>query len=124
MIRDFFKHSSIYDDCRRPRRVAPAADQVINNSKITLPAVPRRGPEAGFHRLTLRFSWFGCEPHRFIFCFYRVIFLLKSHSFFLYPAFFQATPAGIDCQSKIEEAPVGRMGIKQDLSVVQEPWLS
>jgi hypothetical protein len=27
MIRDFYSQSSMYDDCRRPRRVAPAADQ-------------------------------------------------------------------------------------------------
>ena len=42
MIRDFFNHSSIYDDCRRPR-----GGSVTNNSKKTLTAVPRRGPEAG-----------------------------------------------------------------------------
>jgi len=33
------------DECRRPRRGAPAADQLQNLKKI-LPAVPRRGPEA------------------------------------------------------------------------------
>ena len=27
MIRDFYSQFSIYDDSRRPRRVAPAADQ-------------------------------------------------------------------------------------------------
>ncbi len=36
MIRDFYSQSSIYDDCRRPRRVAPAAE-VTNNSKKPCP---------------------------------------------------------------------------------------
>ena len=33
----FFKHSSIYDDCRRPPRVAPAADQEQTIQKKTCP---------------------------------------------------------------------------------------
>jgi hypothetical protein len=37
MIRDFFKHSSIYDDYRRPRRVAPAADQLQTIQKKPCP---------------------------------------------------------------------------------------
>ena len=58
MIRDFFSHTSIYDDCRRPRRVAPAADleQTIQNP---LPAVPRRGPEAGLHQIYYDFHDLG-----------------------------------------------------------------
>ena len=37
------------DERRRPRRDAPAADQVETNKNVEtfLPAVPRRGPEAG-----------------------------------------------------------------------------
>ena len=34
-----------YDDCRRPPRGAPAADWRVKNTP--LPAVPRKGPEAG-----------------------------------------------------------------------------
>ena len=37
-----------YDECRRPRRGAPAADRWLQ--KNSLPAVPRRGPDAGVHR--------------------------------------------------------------------------
>ena len=37
------------DERRRPRRDAPAADQYLN-SHHSLPAVPRRGPEAGNSR--------------------------------------------------------------------------
>jgi hypothetical protein len=51
-------------------------------------------------------------------------FFIKIALVFPYPAFFRATPEGIDCQSRIEEAPAGRMGIIQDPSVVQEPWRS
>ena len=59
MIRDFYSQSSMYDDCRRPRRVAPAAESVTNNSKKIMPAVPRRGPEAGFHRIHYDFHGSG-----------------------------------------------------------------
>jgi hypothetical protein len=56
MIRDFFKHSSIYDDCRRPRRVAPR--RISNKQfKKNLPAVPRRGPEAEFRRIITIFKF-------------------------------------------------------------------
>ena len=34
---------------RRPRRVAPAADQLLTIQKNTMPAVPRRGFEAEVH---------------------------------------------------------------------------
>ena len=44
--------STTYDDCRRPRRDAPAADRKQKNLKNPWPAVPRRGPEAGIHRMT------------------------------------------------------------------------
>ncbi len=50
-----------YDECRRPRRDAPAADQQLKNT-INLPVPPclgealRRGPS-----YIVRFSWFGCE---------------------------------------------------------------
>jgi hypothetical protein len=37
MIRDFFKHSSLYDDCRRPTKGRPLGGSVTNNSKITCP---------------------------------------------------------------------------------------
>jgi hypothetical protein len=37
---------AICDECRRSRRDAPAADQE-QNKKTLLPAVPRRGHEAG-----------------------------------------------------------------------------
>ena len=37
------------DECRRPRRGAPAADWRVKNT--LLPAVPRRGPEAGVLRI-------------------------------------------------------------------------
>jgi hypothetical protein len=56
MIRDFFKLSSIYDDCRRPR-----GGSVTNNSKKTLPAVHQRCPDAGFHRIHYDFHDLGAN---------------------------------------------------------------
>ena len=41
MIRDFFKPSSIYDDCRRPRRVAPR--RISNNNSKKTPDPPCLG---------------------------------------------------------------------------------
>jgi len=40
-----------YDDCCRPRRGAPAADRRLKIQKNSLPAVPRRGLEAGDLRI-------------------------------------------------------------------------
>jgi len=40
-----------YDDYRRPRWGAPAADGRIKIVKNSLPALPRRGPEAGVLRI-------------------------------------------------------------------------
>ena len=45
----FFSYSSLFDDRRHPRRIAPAADQEQTIQK-PLPAVHRRGHETGFHR--------------------------------------------------------------------------
>ena len=44
-----------YDKYRRPRRGAPAADRWLKTQKNSLPAVPRRGPEAGNSRNQLIF---------------------------------------------------------------------
>ena len=52
MIQKLFPLSTTYDDCRRPRRDAPAADRKQKNLKNPCPAVPRRGPEASIHRMT------------------------------------------------------------------------
>ena len=38
---------------------------VNKNKKNYLPAVPRRGPEAGVLR-KVKFSWFGSEPDQFM----------------------------------------------------------
>ena len=38
-----------YDDCRRLRRDAPAADRWAKFKTTPCPAVPRRGPKAGVH---------------------------------------------------------------------------
>ncbi len=40
-----------YDECRHPRRGAPVADRRLKIQKNSLPAVPRRGPEAGVLRI-------------------------------------------------------------------------
>ena len=47
-----------------PRRISNKTIQKI------LPAVPRRGPEAGFHRIHYDFLGFGCE-HSVHTCFSR-----------------------------------------------------
>ena len=45
--RDFFEPSSIYDDCRRPRRVAPAADQLQTIQKNPCPPCLREALRRG-----------------------------------------------------------------------------
>jgi len=59
MIRDFFSHASMYDDRRRPTNGLPRGGSGTNNSKKILPAVPRRGPEAGLHRIHYDFHGSG-----------------------------------------------------------------
>ena len=63
MIRDFF-NTSMYDDRCRPRRVAPCGGIIVtNNVKKTLPAVPRRGPEAGMlHHIHYEFHRSSVNP--------------------------------------------------------------
>ena len=39
----------------------PAAESVTNNSKKPCPNMPRRGPEAGFHRIYYDFMVFGAN---------------------------------------------------------------
>ncbi len=60
MIRDFLSHSSMFDNRRRPANGRPRGGSVTNNKK-TLPAVPRRGPEAGFHRIHYDFHGSGVD---------------------------------------------------------------
>ncbi len=63
MIRDFYSQSSIQDDCRRPANGRPrGGGSGTNNSKKLLPAVPRRGPEAGFPRIHYDFHGLGANP--------------------------------------------------------------
>ena len=64
MKKEYIEYSgrlSIYypwDECRRPRRDAPAAIQgPLNTKKHSRPAVPRRGPEAGVLRIQYAFHW-------------------------------------------------------------------
>ena len=58
----FFLHTSMYDDRHRPRRVAPAVDLEQTIQKKPLPAVPRRGPEAGFHHIHYDFHGLWVNP--------------------------------------------------------------
>jgi hypothetical protein len=53
--------STSYDDGLHPRRFTPAADRGLTIQKNSLPAVPRRGPEAGILRMEDDFSWFWYE---------------------------------------------------------------
>ena len=56
-----------YDDYRRPRRGAPAADWWIKNTKKT--SLPRRASErpwGGYPSYSGDFFWFQCERYRFM----------------------------------------------------------
>ena len=62
MIRDFFKHSpftmiSAASEGSPPRRISNTTIQ-----KKLQPAVPQRGPEAGFHRIHYDFHGSGVNP--------------------------------------------------------------
>jgi hypothetical protein len=59
-----------YDERRRPRWDAPRR---INATINFLPAVPRRGPEAGVHRIENNFQGLG-ENIWIHACFYRALF--------------------------------------------------
>ena len=56
MIRDFFKHSSITMIAAAPEGSPPRRIS-YKQFKKNLPAVPRRGPEAGFHRIHYDFKF-------------------------------------------------------------------
>jgi hypothetical protein len=55
----FFSHATMYDDRRRPANGRPRGGSGTNNFKKNLPAVPRRIPEAGFHRMYYDFHGSG-----------------------------------------------------------------
>jgi len=58
MIRDFFSHASMSDDRRHPTNGLPRGGSGPNNSKKTLPAVPRRGLRRGsIAHITLFMVW-------------------------------------------------------------------
>jgi len=50
------------DDNRRPAKGRPRGGSGTNNSKKTLPAVPRRSPDAVFHRIHYDFHGSGVNP--------------------------------------------------------------
>jgi hypothetical protein len=50
-----------YDECRHPRRGAPVADRRLKLQKKSLPAVPRRGLEAGDLRIYYDFQSSGVK---------------------------------------------------------------
>jgi hypothetical protein len=60
MIRDFFKHTPFTMIATAPEG-SPQRWISTNNSKKTLPAMPRRGPEAGFHRIHYDFHGLGAN---------------------------------------------------------------
>jgi hypothetical protein len=62
MIRDFFYTPPCTMIATAPQTVAPAVDLEQTIQKKPLPAVPRRGPEAGFHHIHYDFHGLWVNP--------------------------------------------------------------
>ena len=60
MIRDFFKHPPFMMIDAAPEG-SPRRRIINKQFKKILPAVPRKGPEAGFHRIHYDFHGFGAN---------------------------------------------------------------